>query len=249
MATCLVNSFRPSIGFATASLIEEAGYSVHMPSDQTCCGQPGYNSGDMNGARDLAKKTIEAFEKYDYCVAPSGSCMGSVHTYPSLFNSDDPWHKRAQDFASKSYELTQFLCDVANFTPSHKYTENVIYHDACTGLRELKIHDQPRTLLKAQGATLVELEEGDVCCGFGGLFAIKYADISDRIVGQKTGFIKETKATTILGGDLGCLMNLAGKLQREGSDIKVRHIAEPLAGMLDTPALLEKPLPLKSEGR
>ncbi len=238
MVTCLVNSFRPPVGFASIKLLENAGCEVTVPPTQTCCGQPSYNSGDTAGTIGLAKKTIQEFEKFDYMVAPSGSCMGAVKAYPSLFEAGDQWKDRAEKLANKSYELTQFLCAILKYKPTAKFEESFTYHDACTGLRELKIKNQPRALLKEVGANLHEMEDGDVCCGFGGLFSIKYSDISDRIVNQKTDNIKDTDITHLLGGDLGCLINMAGKLKRGGSNIEVRHLAEVLSGLALEPPIM-----------
>jgi L-lactate dehydrogenase complex protein LldE len=238
MVTCLVNSFRPQVGFASIELLKGAACKVSIPKSQTCCGQANYNSGDMQGAKELAKKTIKEFEKFDYIVAPSGSCIGSIKAYPSLFNASDDWHSRAQNFIKKTYELTSFLVEVLGFKPAVTFEENVTYHDACTGLRELDIKEQPRNLLKAAGAKIIEMDEGDVCCGFGGLFSVKFSDISDRIVENKTAHIENTDAQFLAGGDLGCLMNMAGKLKRLGSNITVHHVAEILAGHINDEGIL-----------
>lgn len=237
--TCLVDLFRPSIGFASVKLIEEAGYTVDVPMAQTCCGQPAYNSGDRSDAIAIARKTIEAFEDYDYIVAPSGSCVGMLRKhYPALFR-DDVWAERAKAFSLKVYELTSFLTEVAGMKGVKvAHQGSVTYHDSCSGLRELGIREQPRTLLASvSGLELREMQDADVCCGFGGTFCVKYPEISNRIVEEKTETIRNTGAETLLAGDLGCLMNMAGKLQRQGSDIKVRHVAEVLAGMTDMPAI------------
>jgi len=237
--TCLVDLFRPSVGFASVKLLEEAGYAVDVPMAQTCCGQPAYNSGDRSDAIAIARKTIEAFEGYDYIVAPSGSCAGMLRKhYPSLFKGD-AWAKRAQAFASKVYELTSFLTEVAGMEGVKvAHAGSVTYHDSCSGSRELGIREQPRKLLASVvGLELREMPDADVCCGFGGTFCVKYPEISNRIVEEKTETIRATGAETLLAGDLGCLMNMAGKLQRQGSAIQVRHVAEVLAGMADTPAI------------
>jgi len=240
--TCLVDFMRPSVGFAAVKLMEDAGCRVVVPPAQTCCGQPAYNSGDTADARDLAEQVISAFEDFDYVVAPSGSCaaMMKVH-YPHLFPGDAHWATRAEAFADKVFELTSFLVDVLKIdTVSAKFDGSVTYHDSCSGLRELGVHDQPRALLASvEGLSLTEMEESDVCCGFGGTFCVKYPDISNAIVGKKSENVTASGAATLLGGDLGCLMNMAGKMQREGQTIKVRHVAEVLAGMADTPAIGE----------
>jgi L-lactate dehydrogenase complex protein LldE len=239
--TCLVDLMRPAIGFAAVKLLEDAGCIVEVPA-QTCCGQPAYNSGDRGTTRDLAERVIEAFRSYDYVVVPSGSCAGMIRShYPELFSDDPNWLPRANALGARTYELTSFLVDVLGVTgvPA-RFAGAVTYHDACSGLRELGVRDQPRRLLKSvEGLELIELPDADVCCGFGGTFAVKYADISDAIVTEKTRKVAETGAATVLAGDLGCLMNIAGKLLREGRPVAARHVAEILAGMTEEPALGE----------
>ena len=239
-ATCLVDLFRPRVGFAAAKLLEDAGCTVEVPS-QTCCGQPAFNSGDRNTARELAAQAIKAFEHYDYVVLPSGSCAGQViRHYPELFEDDAVWAPRARALAAKTFELTAFLCDVLKAMPRARFEGSVTYHDSCSGLRELGIKAQPRKLLgHVEGLSLAEMKDPDVCCGFGGTFCVKYPDVSNKIVEKKTANIEASGATTLLAGDLGCLMNMAGKLSREGKEIKVRHIAEVLAGFGDEPAIGE----------
>jgi L-lactate dehydrogenase complex protein LldE len=240
--TCLVDLFRPSIGFASLKLLEDAGCVVDVPQAQTCCGQPAYNSGDSGHAKAVAQGVIAAFEPYDYLVAPSGSCTGMIKKhYPGLFAGDAEWALRAERLAQKSYELVSFLTDVLGVTSvPARHDGTVTYHDSCSGLRELGIRAQPRTLLASvAGLTLNELPDADTCCGFGGTFCVKYPDISNAIVEKKTADIAATGAETLLAGDLGCLMNMAGKLQREGRPTKSRHVAEVLAGMTDEPAIGE----------
>lgn len=240
--TCLVDLFRPTIGFAALKLIEDAGCVVEVPEAQTCCGQPAYNSGDKNDAKTVAKGVIAAFESYDYVVAPSGSCTGMIKAhYPALFAGDPAWGARAAAVAEKTFELVSFLTDVLGVTAvAASHEGSVTYHDSCSGLRELGIRDQPRKLLKTvTGLELKELTDADVCCGFGGTFCVKYAEISNAIVEKKTGQIAATGAETLLAGDLGCLLNMAGKLKREGRATKSRHVAEVLAGMTDEPAIGE----------
>ena len=239
-ATCLVDLFRPSVGFAAIKLLEEAGCEVEVPMTQTCCGQPAYNSGDRADARALAEQAIEAFEGYDYVVAPSGSCAGMLKKhYPGLFREDAGWRMRAEVFAGKVHELVSFLVDVRGMSAVAASQDGIAtYHDSCSGLRELRIREQPRALLRSvEGLSLTELKDADVCCGFGGTFCVKYPDVSNAIVEQKTACIKASGADTLLAGDLGCLMNIAGKLKREGSRIEVRHVAEVLAGMTDAPPI------------
>jgi L-lactate dehydrogenase complex protein LldE len=240
--TCLVDLFRPSVGFAALKLLEDAGCVVEVPGTQTCCGQPAYNSGDRADTRTIARQVIAAFEPFDYVVAPSGSCASMISRhYPSLFADDPAWRPRAEKLAAKTFELVAFLSDVlgvASVDASHE--GSVTYHDSCSGLRELGIRDQPRRLLgTVRGLTLTELPDADTCCGFGGTFCVKYPDLSNAIVEKKAANIVATGAETLLAGDLGCLMNMAGKLKREGQATRSRHVAEVLAGMTDTPAIGE----------
>jgi L-lactate dehydrogenase complex protein LldE len=240
--TCLVDLFRPSVGFAAVKLIEQAGCEVFVPESQTCCGQPAYNSGDRADTIDIARQVIAAFDGYDYVVAPSGSCAGMLKKhYPELLKGDPKWEKRANEFSQKVHELVSFLTDVRGMTSVEAALPGTAtYHDSCSGLRELKIQEQPRKLLDTvAGLEVSEMKGADICCGFGGTFCVKYPDISNSIVMDKTAAIKETQADMLLAGDLGCLMNMAGKLKREGSGIKVRHVAEVLAGMTDIPAIGE----------
>jgi L-lactate dehydrogenase complex protein LldE len=239
--TCLVDIIRPSVGFAAVKLLEDAGCKVVVPS-QTCCGQPAYNSGDRGSAKKLARQAIDAFEDCDYVVAPSGSCGGMlIKHYPDLFAGEPDLAERAERFAEKSHELVSFLVDVMGVSKVEARYEGIVaYHDSCAGLRELGVKAQPRRLLAAvEGLTLVELSEPETCCGFGGLFATKYGELSNAIVTRKAEDIRGAKPDTVLAGDLGCLMNMAGKLQRDGSPIKARHVAEILAGMADGPAIGE----------
>ena len=234
--TCLVDLFRPTVGFAAVKLLEAAGCTVEVPAAQTCCGQPAYNSGDRKDTRAIAEQVIAAFEAYDYVVAPSGSCAGmlKVH-YPALFTGDTAWEPRVEAFSAKVFELMSFLVDVRGMDKvDAAFDGSVTYHDSCAGLRELGVHDQPRKLLASvAGLTIRDLSDADLCCGFGGTFCVKYPDISNGIVEKKTERIVETGAGTLLAGDLGCLMNMAGKLQRQGRPVAVRHVAEVLAGMTD----------------
>jgi len=239
--TCLVDLIRPSVGFAAVKLLEDAGCTVDVPA-QTCCGQPAFNSGDRATTRKIAEQMIAAFEPYDYVVAPSGSCAGMLKThYPELFESDAAWAPRAEKFCAKTYELVSFLVDVLKLEKvAAAFDGAVTYHDSCSGLRELGIKAQPRKLLAGvQGLKLAEMHDADVCCGFGGTFCVKYPDISNTIVTKKAEHIVATGADTLLAGDLGCLMNMAGRLQRLGKPVKARHIAEVLAGVTE-PAIGEQ---------
>jgi len=237
--TCLVDLMRPSVGFAAVKLLEDAGCLVEVPV-QTCCGQPAYNSGDRGTTRDLAERVVTAFRGYDYVVAPSGSCAGMIKVhYPELFADDPNWLPRANELAARTHELTSFLVDVLGVTGvDASFHGAVTYHDSCSGLRELGVRAQPRRLLASiPGLTLVEMADSDVCCGFGGTFAVKYGDISGAIVDAKARNVEASHAPTLLAGDLGCLMNMAGKLTRDGKPIAVRHVAEILAGMTDAPPI------------
>ncbi len=232
--TCLVDLYRPTVGFAAIHLLEAAGCQVEVPRAQTCCGQPAYNSGDRATARDLARGILDAFGGYDYVVVPSGSCGGMLRTHmPGLFDDDPNLRARAEALAGRTYELVSFLADVMKLAHvPGRHAGRVTYHDSCAGLRELGVKAQPRALLGAvEGLTLTELPDAEVCCGFGGTFCVKYPEISTRMVTDKAQAIRETGAELLLAGDLGCLLNMAGRLAREGSPVAVRHVAEVLAGM------------------
>lgn len=204
------------------------------PKPQTCCGQPAYNSGDVRAAKAIARQVITAFENFDHIVVPSGSCAGMLKGhYPRLFTDEPQWQQKATRLARRTDELTRFLTDVLGMSDSGAtYEGSVTYHDSCSGLRELGTRAQPRQLLaNVKGLHLCELGDAESCCGFGGTFCVKYPEISVRMVADKVSHINETGADTVLGGDLGCLLNIAGRLKREGSGIKVYHVAEILAGM------------------
>ena len=232
--TCLVDLYRPAVGFAAVRLLEEAGCTVEVPLAQTCCGQPAYNSGDKADTKAIARQVIAAFETFDYIVVPSGSCGGMIRVhYPELFADEPAMFQRAQHMAQRTYELVSFLVDVMKVERvSARYDGVVTYHDACSGLRELGVKAQPRQLLQSvAGLRLAELPGAEVCCGFGGTFSIKYPAISDKMVGDKAADIAATGADTLIAGDMGCLLNMAGKLSRLGKDVRVRHVAEVLADM------------------
>lgn len=242
--TCLVDVMRPSVGFAAAKLIEAAGCEVVVPPGQTCCGQPAYNSGDRADATAIARKTIAAFKGCDYVVAPSGSCAGMLKShYPRLFADDAAALAEAEDFAAKVHELVSFLADERGMTAIDEALQGaapgrVTYHDSCSGLRELGIKAQPRQLLTSiKGLELVEMADSEICCGFGGTFSVKFPDISNAMVEKKTGNIAQAGPDLLLAGDLGCLLNMAGKLARQGHPIEARHVAEVLAGDLETPPI------------
>lgn len=235
--TCLVDLFRPSVGFAAVKLLEDAGCTVEVPAAQSCCGQPAYNSGDRGDAKAIARQVIAAFADYDYVVVPSGSCGGMIKThYPALFADEPAMAEKARALASRTYELVSFLADVRKIDRvGARYAGTATYHDACSGLRELGVKDQPRRLLHSvAGLTLKEMATPEVCCGFGGTFCVKYPEISDKMVSDKVADIAATGADTLLCGDMGCLLNMAGKLARLGQPIAVRHVAEILADMSET---------------
>ena len=241
--TCLVDMFRPCIGFSATKLLEDANCNVEIPENQSCCGQPAFNSGDQDNARKIAEMVINTFENFDYVVIPSGSCAGMMKKhYVELFDNDTDWQARAQKFSAKVYELVSFLTDVLKVESTESsFQGSVTYHDSCSGLRELSIHQQPRLLLNSvSGIEFSELKDSDVCCGFGGTFCVKYPEISDAIVEVKAENIINSGAQTVLAGDLGCLLNIAGKLKRLGSDVEVRHIAEVLSDLPMEPAIAEK---------
>lgn len=238
--TCLVDLFRPAVGFAAVTLLERAGYEVCVPESQTCCGQPAYNSGDRQDAAALARNVIRDFADFDYVVAPSGSCAAMLrHHYPDLLRDDDDFAARAIAIAEKTYELTAFLADIAGYDPLGIRLEKIAtYHDSCSGLRELGIKEQPRRLLQSvEGLALREMDDAEACCGFGGTFCVKYGEISTEIVARKTADAAKTGAEMLLAGDMGCLMNMAGRLRREGRNIEVRHVAEVLAGLKEDPPI------------
>ena len=232
--TCLVDAMRPSVGFATIALLEAAGCEVVVPEAQTCCGQPAWNSGDAVGAAALAKKVITVFEPFDWVVVPSGSCADQIRNeYLQIFAGNATWLHRAQALAPKVFELTDFLVNVckAKAVPG-RFSGSVTYHDSCTGLRSLGIKAQPRALLQSMpGLALQEMDKSEECCGFGGLFSVKFGEVSAAIAEKKCTQACATGADAIVGGDLGCLINIEGKLRRLGDQkTKVLHVAEVLAG-------------------
>ena len=238
--TCLVDLYRPSLGFAVLDLLEAAGAEVVVPDRQTCCGQPAYNSGDFTTARALARHALRAFADCDYIVLPSGSCAAMLRChYPRLFPADTPEGEEARRFAERVFELSRLLLEILSWPGSSVRVEaRAAYHDACSGLRELGIREEPRRLLATvPGLELVELAGCANCCGFGGTFCVKYPEISTRMVDDKARAVEESGADLLLAGDLGCLLNIAGRLARRGSRIAVRHYAEVLAGRLETPPI------------
>jgi len=235
-ATCLVDLFRPSVAHAAIKLLQQAGCDVVVPPAQTCCGQPAYNNGDRKNARLLACQVINEFSGYDYVVLPSGSCGGMIKChYPQLLHDDPQYHEKSLQLASRCYELTAFLVDVAGYSPNGlAFNKRVTYHDSCSCLRELKIQHQPRSLLQAvNNLSLTEMQGTEECCGFGGTFCVKYDELSTVMVDNKVDSIAETGAEVLLAADMGCLMNIAGRLKRRNMAVNVYHIAEVLAGIIN----------------
>lgn len=240
--TCAVDLFRPSVAFASITLLENAGCQVTVPP-QTCCGQVGYNNGLVTESIDLARRVIHSFSQVDYIVVPSGSCASMLKNhYPGLFSRPEEI-EAARRFSARVYELTCFLRDVMGYQPPQpipaESTLNIVYHDSCAGLRELKIREQPRDLVYSyRGVRVHDLVDSEVCCGFGGTFCVKFEDIANKMVADKSRHVTEQKPDMLLGGDLTCLLNIAGKIAREGdTDIEVRHVAEFLAASTEQPAI------------
>ena len=241
--TCLADMFRPQVGFAAAKLLDDAGCDVIVP-EQTCCGQPAYNAGDAKDAAALARNVIAAFESYDYVVVPSGSCAGTIKVhYPRLLKDDAAWGPRADALAARTHELFSFLVNVRGVKSiAASCAGTACYHDSCSSLREMNVSKEPRVLLATvDGLTVRDFSETQVCCGFGGFFSVKYPEISARMADDKIADAKARGADTIVGGDLGCLLHLAGRLARKGDAIAVRHAAEVLADMGGSPAIGKDP--------
>ncbi|WP_213982329.1 (Fe-S)-binding protein [Sphingomonas sp. dw_22] len=240
--TCLVDVMRPRIGFAAIRALEAAGCEVMVPPDQTCCGQPALNSGDRATAEKMARTTIALLEPYEAVVVPSGSCAGTIIAhYPEILAHDPDWHARAEALAAKTHEILSYLDRVRGWRPEGAALHaSAAYHDSCSGLRELGIKSEPRRLLDAvEGLALKPLAGAETCCGFGGTFCVKYPAISNAITEEKAAQIEASGAELLLAGDLGCLMNMAGKLNRRGSKVRAFHAIELVAGMGDGPAIGE----------
>jgi L-lactate dehydrogenase complex protein LldE len=237
--TCLVDLMRPRIGLSALKLLESAGCEVVIPATQTCCGQPGYNSGDRASAQALARKLLNEFSDCDHVVTPSGSCGGMIKAhYPELLSEFPELETEVQRLIARVWELADFLVNVLGLEEvPGRFRGTVTYHDSCSGLRELGVKLQPRQLLaKVPGLTLKEMANPEQCCGFGGTFALKFGDISGRITDQKCADIASTNADAVVLGDLGCMLNIEGRLRRRGDvNTKVLHFAEILAGMTDNP--------------
>lgn len=229
--TCLVDQLCPDVGVATVKVLEKAGCEVSFDERQTCCGQPAFNTGYRQEARQFAKRFIEIFENSEAVVSPSGSCVAMVKHFADLFLEDDNWRKRAEIVAEKTHELGFFLVNVLGVEDvGAKLKSRVTWHDACHGLRDLGIKNEPRKLLKnIQDTELVEMSEADTCCGFGGTFSVKYPEISTAILESKIESIEKTNADFVVSCDSSCLMQIGGMLERRKSKIKIKHLAEMLA--------------------
>ena len=235
-ATCLVDQFYPEVGEATVRVLRHLGVDVAFPEAQTCCGQIGFNGGFRNEAADIARHFVETFESYDHIVAPSGSCTSMIKNYyRELFDDDPDMLERAIAVGEKTHELTDFIVNVLGVTEVGGVSHGLVtYHDACHLLRELGISEEPRTLIQnTRGIEFHELPKSDGCCGFGGLFSVKFPEISTAILNEKLGNIAETGASTLIANDCGCLMHMRGALHRQGSNVRPKHIAELLAEGLD----------------
>ena len=230
--TCLVDQFFPDVGMSVVSVLRKLGVEVDFPREQTCCGQPAFNSGFTIDSRELAKRFIGIFENSEYVVAPSGSCTSMVKVfYPELFKDDPDWHKRAESLASRTYEFTEFLVNVLKVEDvGSSYHGKVALHQSCHLLRELNVRSEPQCLLRSvKGIEVVELERAETCCGFGGLFSVKYPHISGSILQDKIDSVEKSGADVVVASDVGCLMHIAGGLSRQSSAATTMHIAELLA--------------------
>lgn len=233
LATCLGDAFFPEAPVATVKLLRRLGIEVDFPQAQTCCGQPHFNSGYHDHARDLARHAIRAFAESPLVVTPSGSCAAMIKVeYPELFHDDPAWHAKAQSLADRTWELSQFLIHHLKIEDvGARYEARATYHMACH-LRGLKATDEPQRLLAhVRGLTLLPLERFDECCGFGGSFSVRYANISGAMVQDKAGFVEKTGADILIATDAGCLMNIAGCLRRREAKVRAVHLAEVLASV------------------
>lgn len=228
--TCVCDMFHPDVGKDTVDILERNGCTVDFPPTQTCCGQPAYNSGYLQQSKKAMKQMILAFEKSEYVVGPSGSCVGMIKEYPNHLKDDPKWADKATNLANKTYELTSFLVDVLGITDvGSNFKGKVTYHPSCHMTRILGVKEAPMKLLRAiPGVELVELPVKEGCCGFGGTFAIKNSEISTAMAEEKSSHVSETGADYLIGGDMACLMNIGGMMEREGKDVKIKHIAQIL---------------------
>lgn len=230
--TCLVDQLWSSIGTSSVAVLRRVGCEVEFDDRQTCCGQPAFNTGYRNEARQVAKRFIEVFEESnaDAIVSPSGSCTAMVHHFADLFSDDPSWRVRAQAIAARTHELSSFLIRVLEIEDvGASWQGRLTWHDACHGLRDLNIKTEPRTLIRnVRGAEFVELDNAESCCGFGGTFSVKYPEISLAILDQKIEAIERAGVQAVVSGDASCLMQIGGRLSRKGSNVRVMHLAELL---------------------
>lgn len=232
-STCLADTFFPNVCFATVAVLERFGVDLRVPLSQTCCGQPAFNTGNRKEARKMAAKFLTVFRGEEYIVTPSGSCANMVkHEYPVLFRDEPNLLTLAYRVGERVFELSQFLVEILGVTdPGSPYRGKVTYHDSCHLKRGLGVAEAPRTLLRAiPGVEFVEMEESDRCCGFGGVFSVRYPHLSCRMADRKIERILETGAQVVTSGDIGCLMNIGGTISRIGYPVRAVHIAEILAG-------------------
>lgn len=230
---CLVDSLYPEVGEAVVALLQGLGATLTYPVDQTCCGQPAFSAGHRTAATAAARRFIRIFEPATVIVCPSGSCVNMVRNhYTELLAHDPPWQQRAQRTADRTFEFSEYLVDVLGLDDlGARFDGRLTYHDSCHLLRRLGIAAQPRKLLsRIRGAAFVEMEDPDCCCGFGGSFAVQYADISAAMTRDKVRHILATGADAVVGCDVGCLMNIQGRLSRIQAPVKTLHIAQLLAG-------------------
>ncbi|WP_080848919.1 (Fe-S)-binding protein [Cytobacillus gottheilii] len=229
-STCLSDILYADVSKHTLELLERFGCTVDYPMGQTCCGQPAYNSGYLQEAKKSMKQMMKAFRQSEYIVGPSGSCISMLKEYPHVFVGDPEWEQEAKTFASKCYEITEFLVDVLKVTDvGSTFKGKVTFHSSCHMKRLLGVKEQPKILLNnVEGVELVNLPYEEDCCGFGGTFAVKNAAISQEMVSEKSRHVSETEAEYLVGADMGCLMNIGGRMKREGKNVKVVHITEIL---------------------
>jgi L-lactate dehydrogenase complex protein LldE len=230
--TCVVDQFYPQVGFSTVRLLRRLGVEVDFPNDQTCCGQPAFNSGFCSEARPLAERFLSVFEDSEYVVAPSGSCVSMVKEFfPDLLKDDDRLRVSAERLAKRTYELSEFIVKVLGIKDVGAiFNGRVALHQSCHLLRELGVRNEPRMLLEnVRGIELVELQRSDACCGFGGLFSVKYPHISGGILEEKMETIKQASPEFVVASDMGCLMHIGGGLSRAGMRVRTLHLAEILA--------------------
>jgi L-lactate dehydrogenase complex protein LldE len=231
--TCLVDQLCPNVGVSAVKVLRRAGCEVTFDERQTCCGQPAFNTGYRREARRFAERFIEIFEESDAdaIVSPSGSCTAMVKHFHELFPEDEQWRERAEKVAKRTHEFTGFLVNILKLNDlGSEGSGRVTWHDACHGLRELSLKEEPRRLLKSvKGVEFVEMENADVCCGFGGTFSVKYPEISAGILDNKIEAIEKAGVDAVVSCDASCLMQIAGRLSRLGSKVKTMHLAELLA--------------------